>query len=148
IHPIGLHHDLSSIVVRPATRRAVSYPDGSPDFRVFQFVEEPPPGEDTANDGRGAACPPLGRWRARNTSGANPTIAGRRLFEIMGAMSVVPIARINCVPNQRIDPKHPLRIGVVAFSAGNGTNTIGIRKVEFTITGQGYTGGVKKATAM
>lgn len=48
------------------------------------------------------------------------------------AIPLTPIARWNTVPHQRVD--EPFKAGVVAFSKE------GISQIEFTITGQGYSG--------
>ena len=56
--------------------------------------------------------------------------------------ALVPIARWDVVPFQRINPGETLNLGVVAFSIP------GIQKVEFAVSGQGYSGGTKTATSM
>ena len=56
---------------------------------------------------------------------------------------LAPIARWDVVPYQRIDSSNnPFNVGVVAFSKE------GIDRVEFDISGQGYTSGTKTATEM
>lgn len=50
------------------------------------------------------------------------------------ARCVTPIARYDVVPFQRINAGETLNVGVVAFSKA------GIDRVEFTVTGQGYSG--------
>ncbi len=56
--------------------------------------------------------------------------------------AVTPIARYDVVPYQRISEGETFNAGVVAFSKG------GIDRVEFSISGQGYTGGSKVADEM
>ena len=58
------------------------------------------------------------------------------------AFALTPIARWDVVPRQTIEHGGSLNIGVVAFSKA------GIDDVEFTISGQGYSGGTKTASAM
>jgi hypothetical protein len=53
---------------------------------------------------------------------------------LFGQTAVTPIARWDVVPYQRINPGGSLNVGVVAFSKN------GIDRVDFTITGQGYSG--------
>ncbi|MBS3089234.1 hypothetical protein J4402_05710 [Candidatus Pacearchaeota archaeon] len=63
------------------------------------------------------------------------------LFENVFAF-LTPIARWDVVPYQRINAGETLNLGVVAFSKE------GIDRVEFLISGQGYSGGIKTATEM
>src|SRR5574343_1518130 len=58
------------------------------------------------------------------------------------SLALTPIARTDVVPYQRIEYGETFNFGVVAFSKD------GIDRVEFTISGQGYSGGVKTATSM
>lgn len=58
------------------------------------------------------------------------------------AAALQPIARFNAVPYQRIPHGGALAVGVVAFSKP------GLNRVEFIASGQGYSGGVKTASAM
>ena len=55
---------------------------------------------------------------------------------------LTPIARWDVVPYQRINAGETFNVGVVAFSKE------GIDRVEFDISGQGYSGGTKTATEM
>ncbi|MDD5148478.1 MAG: hypothetical protein PHH08_03365 [Candidatus ainarchaeum sp.] len=55
---------------------------------------------------------------------------------------LTPVARWDMVPYQRINAGETLNLGVIAFSKN------GIEKIEFSITGQGYSGGTKTATTM
>ncbi|MHB8790234.1 MAG: hypothetical protein ACYDBT_10180 [Desulfobulbaceae bacterium] len=64
------------------------------------------------------------------------------LFFPKDCLALTPIARWDVVPYQRIEYGSSLNIGVVAFSKP------GIKKVEFTATGQGYSGGTKTSTSM
>lgn len=61
---------------------------------------------------------------------------------VVSYSALTPIARVDVVPYQRIEYGTTLNFGVVAFSKA------GINRVEFTITGQGYSGGVKTARSM
>ena len=63
-------------------------------------------------------------------------------FSSVPQTQLKPIARWDTVPYQRIDPAHPLNLSVVAFSK------YGINRVVFKISGGGYTGLDKTATAM
>lgn len=56
--------------------------------------------------------------------------------------ALTPIARWDVVPYQRIGVGDTLNLGVVAFSKA------GIDRVEFSISGQGYSGGVKTSKVM
>lgn len=58
------------------------------------------------------------------------------------ARALTPIARSNVIPHQRIAYGTALTFGVIAFSKA------GIDRVEFTISGQGYSGGVKTSRSM
>lgn len=58
------------------------------------------------------------------------------------AYALTPIAHTDVVPYQRIETGESFKFGVVAFSKA------GIDRVTFTISGQGYSGGTKTATAM
>ncbi len=58
------------------------------------------------------------------------------------ALALTPIAHTDVVPYQRIDHGSSFNFGVVAFSKA------GIERVDFGISGQGYAGGAKSATAM
>lgn len=58
------------------------------------------------------------------------------------AQAYAPAARFNLVPYQRIPHGGSLAVGVVAFGKP------GIDRVEFSATGQGYSGGTKTATTM
>lgn len=64
------------------------------------------------------------------------------IFQSNTAQALTPIARVDAVPYQRIEYGTTFNFGVVAFSKE------GIDRVEFNISGQGYTGGVKTATEM
>lgn len=64
------------------------------------------------------------------------------LFPAISAAALVPAAQYDVVPLQRIDKGQTFNFGVVAFSKP------GIAKVDFSISGQGYTGGVKSITSM
>jgi hypothetical protein len=55
---------------------------------------------------------------------------------------LTPIARWDTVPYQRISAGETLNLGVVAFSKN------GINRVEFAISGQGYSSGTKTTTQM
>jgi hypothetical protein len=56
--------------------------------------------------------------------------------------ALTPIARYDVVPNQRVEYGSTFKFGVVAFSKAQ------IASVKFTISGRGYSGGVKSATTM
>lgn len=58
------------------------------------------------------------------------------------AFALTPIAHTDVVPYQRIDHGTSFNFGVVAFSKP------GINRVQFAISGQGYTGGVKTSSSM
>lgn len=64
------------------------------------------------------------------------------LFYSIASAALTPVARPNVVPYQRISPNSPINFGVVAFSKN------GIDRVDFNISGQGFTGGTKTSTAM
>jgi len=64
------------------------------------------------------------------------------LFLFSNAYSLTPIVRNDVVPFQRIDYDDTFKFGAVAFSKE------GIEKVDFVISGQGYSGGTKTATEM
>jgi len=64
------------------------------------------------------------------------------LGSFVSAIGLTPIARWDVVPYQRINAGETLNLGVVAFSKE------GIDRVEFIISGQGYSGGMKTATEM
>lgn len=61
---------------------------------------------------------------------------------IVSYSALTPIARVDVVPYQRIEYGATLNFGVVAFSKA------GIDRVEFTIAGQGYSGGLKTARSV
>jgi hypothetical protein len=63
------------------------------------------------------------------------------LLTATSSFALTPVARVDVVPNQRIEQGATLNFGVVAFSKA------GIDRVEFTISGQGYSSGVKTASA-
>lgn len=63
-------------------------------------------------------------------------------LSIENTQAFSPVARFDMVPYQRIEHGSSLKIGVVAFSKP------GIQKVEFSATGQGYSGGTKTVTQM
>ncbi len=63
-------------------------------------------------------------------------------LNFVSAAGLTPIARWDVVPYQRINFGETLNLGVVAFSKE------GIDRVEFLISGQGYSGGIKTATEM
>ena len=58
------------------------------------------------------------------------------------SFALTPIARVDVVPHQRIEYDTTFKFGVVAFSKE------GINKVDFVISGQGYSGGTKTVTEM
>lgn len=58
------------------------------------------------------------------------------------AWALTPIARTDVVPYQRIENGSSFNFGVVAFSKA------GIDRVDFAISGQGYSGGTKSSSTM
>jgi len=58
------------------------------------------------------------------------------------SFALIPIARTDVVPYQRIEYGESFTFGVVAFSK------TGIDRVEFSISGQGYSGGTKISSTM
>jgi hypothetical protein len=58
------------------------------------------------------------------------------------SFALTPIAHTDVVPHQRIDYGTTFNFGVVAFSKA------GINRVDFDISGQGYSGGTKSTTTM
>lgn len=58
------------------------------------------------------------------------------------ALALTPIARTDVVPFQRIEYGTTFKFGVVAFSKA------GINRVDFAISGQGYSGGTKTSSTM
>ena len=60
----------------------------------------------------------------------------------VSANALSPVARVDVVPYQRIEYGTTFNFGAVAFSKE------GIDKVDFVISGQGYSGGTKTATEM
>ena len=64
------------------------------------------------------------------------------LFFPLSCFALTPIARTDVVPYQRIEYGKTFSFGVVAFSKA------GIDRVEFAISGQGYSGGIKTASSM
>jgi hypothetical protein len=58
------------------------------------------------------------------------------------SFALTPIARVDVVPLQRIEYGQTFNFGVIAF------HKQGIQKVEFSISGQGYSRGIKTATEM
>ena len=58
------------------------------------------------------------------------------------SFALTPIARTDVVPYQRIEYGTTFKFGVVAFSKA------GIKRVDFAISGQGYSGGTKSTSTM
>lgn len=89
--------------------------------------------------------------KQNNTHISNLTILGTLRMVIVSfnflvlpleAFSFTPIAHTDVVPYQRIEYGSSFNFGVVAFSKP------GINRVDFAISGQGYTGGTKTSNRM